>query len=286
MNDRFCKSMGGGMSIRWRESFKLLLVGLFIFLQSLHAAAAEWNPVIEGRWEVESVHLNVDAEWTPSYGWNDPRLVGRLFIFNKNRIWTDAPENRPCVEINSKTSQTNLRDLISTSMSGFGNPATNATEKNYKIDIPGSTMVDVVRVFCGSQPWQGSLGASDKASGAWMLSPSPGKLLLRWYGETILTLKRVRDNEKPNPSFNCAKAKSEVEMEICSSYELSSFDKSIATSFSQLIEQRKSAGDAVGDVIRKQREWISKRNLCGKDAACILDAMKVQLLQLDGMSRN
>ncbi|WP_175886805.1 lysozyme inhibitor LprI family protein [Burkholderia contaminans] len=286
MNDRTCKSIGGGMLIRLREIFKLMWVGLFIFLQSLQAIAAEWNPVIEGRWELQSVHLNADAEWTPSYGWNDPRLVGRLFVFKKNQIWTDAPENQSCAEINSKTSQTSLRELISSSMSGFGNPAINATEKNYKIDIPGSTAVDVIRVFCGAQPWQGSLGASNKESGAWMFSPSSGKLLLRWYGETILTLKRVRDNAKPNPSFNCNKAKSEVEMEICGSYELSSFDKSVATSFSQLIEQRKSAGESLGDAIGQQREWLSKRNLCGKDATCILDAMKAQLLKLDGMGRN
>ncbi|MBN3835251.1 hypothetical protein [Burkholderia sp. Ac-20344] len=274
------------MSMRLRGIFKLLWIGLFIFLQSLQAIAGEWNSVIEGQWEVESVHLNADAEWTPSYGWNDPRLVGRLFIFKKDEIWTDAPENRSCAEISIQVSQTNLRDLISSSMSGFGNPVNNATEKNYEIDIPGSTTVDVIRIYCGAQPWQGSLGASDKTSGAWILSPSPGKLLLRWYGETILTLKRVRENAKPDPSFNCGKAKSEVEMEICGSYELSSFDKSVATSFSQLIKQRKSAGGATDDAIRKQREWISKRNLCGKDAACILDAMKAQLLKLDSMSRN
>lgn len=75
-------------------------------------------------------------------------------------------------------------------------------------------------------------------------------------------------------------------MEICGSYELSSFDQSVATSFSQLIKQRKSAGNEVGDAIRKQREWLSSRNLCGKDTACILDAMKEQLIKLDGMSRN
>ena len=272
--------------MKLREIFKLLWFWIFIFLQSLRAAAAEWNPVIEGRWEVESVHLNADAEWTPSYGWNDPRLVGRLFVFKKDKVWTDAPENRSCTGINIQTSETKLRDLISSSMSGFGNPATNATEKNYKIDIPGSTIVDAIRVFCGTQPWQGGLGVSDKTSGAWMFSPSPERLMLRWYGETILTLKRVRENAKPNPSFNCDKAKSQVEMEICSSYELSSFDKSVAASFSQLIKQMKSVGDATDDAIRKQREWLSKRNLCDKDAACILDAMKEQLIKLDGVSRN
>ncbi|WP_155632278.1 lysozyme inhibitor LprI family protein [Burkholderia cepacia] len=286
MSDRLCKSLGGGMSTRLRAIFKLLWVGFFIFIQSLQATAVEWNPVIEGQWEVESVHLNADAEWTPSYGWNDPRLVGRLFVFKENKIWTDAPENRSCTDINTQTSQTNFRELISSSMSGFGNPATNATEKNYKIDIPGSTKVDVIRIFCGTQPWQGSLGASDKTSGAWMISSGPGRLLLRWYGETILTLKRVHENAKPNPSFNCDKATRETEREICGSYELSSFDKSIATSFSQLIKQRKSAGDAVGDAVREQKEWLSKRDSCGKDAACILDAMKAQLLKLDGMSRN
>lgn len=274
------------MSIRMRGVFKLLWVGLFIFIQSLQAIAADWNPVIEGQWELESVHLNADAEWTPSYGWNDPRLVGRLFTFRKNKIWTDAPENRSCTEINSQTSQTNLRDLISFSMPGFGNPVTHATEKNYRIDIPGSAMVDVVRVFCGTQSWQGSLGISDKESGAWILSLSAGKLLMRWYGETILTLKRVHDNAKPNPSFSCDKAKSEAEMEICSSYELSSFDKSVAISFSQLIKQRRLAGSAVGDAIVQQKKWFSRRNLCRKDTACILDAMKAQLLKLDDMSRN
>ncbi|WP_192389455.1 hypothetical protein [Burkholderia cepacia] len=105
----------------------------FYFIQSLQATAVEWNPVIEGQWEVESVHLNADAEWTPSYGWNDPRLVGRLFVFKENKIWTDAPENRSCAEINTQTSQTNFRELISSSMSGFGNPATNATEKITKL---------------------------------------------------------------------------------------------------------------------------------------------------------
>ncbi|HDR9481191.1 TPA: hypothetical protein QDC20_002290 [Burkholderia aenigmatica] len=174
MNDRLCNLLEG-VSIGLQEIFKLLWIGLFIFLQSQQAIAAEWNPAIEGQWKVESVHLNAGAEWTPSYGWNDPRLVGRLFIFKKNKIWTDAPENRSCAEINIQTSQANLRDLISSSMSGFGNPVTNATEESYKIDIPGSTTVDVIRIFCGSQPWHGSLGASDKESGVWIFPPQSRK---------------------------------------------------------------------------------------------------------------
>lgn len=273
--------------LNWsRNVFRSLLIGLFVLIQSSLVVAADWNPVIDGRWEVVSVHLNADAEWTPSYGWDDPRLVGRLFVFGRDKIWTDAPEDQSCNEISSRTSQIGLRDLISGSMSGFGNPEKRPTEKNYKLDLPGSKSVDVVRIFCGAQPWQGGLGRTDEASGAWVLSLGNGQLLLRWYGETILVLMRVPDDAKPHASFDCAKARSETEREICGSYELSAFDRSVGASFSQLVKERKSNGGAVGDVISKQRLWLAKRNLCGKDAACILKEMREQLIKLEALSRS
>jgi uncharacterized protein YecT (DUF1311 family) len=74
-----------------------------------------------------------------------------------------------------------------------------------------------------------------------------------------------------NPSFNCAKAGSEVEKAICGSKPLSTLDAILAKRY-------KAAGNNP-TVKADQRTWMASRNACA-DAECVAARYAERLLQL------
>lgn len=74
-----------------------------------------------------------------------------------------------------------------------------------------------------------------------------------------------------NPSFNCAKAGSEVEKAICGSKPLSTLDAILAKRY-------KAAGNNPA-VKADQRTWMASRNACA-DAECVAARYAERLLQL------
>ncbi|MGB5483900.1 pentapeptide repeat-containing protein [Parasphingorhabdus sp.] len=85
-----------------------------------------------------------------------------------------------------------------------------------------------------------------------------------------------------NPSFDCAKAATKVELEICGEYasDLRSADRDIAALY-----QRAKGVDS--GVKASQRAWLKQRNLCGKveyPADCIRESYSLRKGQLLGLS--
>ncbi len=71
------------------------------------------------------------------------------------------------------------------------------------------------------------------------------------------------------PSFNCAKASTEVEKAICGSKPLSTLDAILA-------KQYKAAGSSAK---ADQKAWLSSRNSC-QDSECVASRYAERLLQL------
>lgn len=80
------------------------------------------------------------------------------------------------------------------------------------------------------------------------------------------------------PSFNCAKASTAVERTICASDQLSRLDREMAEVYAALRSQLGSAGRQ--RLLDDQRAWLSHRNACRDDEACLAQQMSERIAAL------
>ncbi|MDO6727715.1 hypothetical protein Q4544_12310 [Cognatishimia sp. 1_MG-2023] len=80
------------------------------------------------------------------------------------------------------------------------------------------------------------------------------------------------------PSYDCNKATTRTERTICGSFELWLEDRALGSIYSVL--RTASNGEERTTLTEKQRSWISQRDLCGHDVACILDRYRAWFLDL------
>lgn len=79
--------------------------------------------------------------------------------------------------------------------------------------------------------------------------------------------------KKYNPSFNCGGNLSATESSICGSENLSALDVALSAAYQK---RRALPGEA-----DKQMKWLkTKRDACGSDGDCILQAMKLRIIEL------
>jgi hypothetical protein len=202
------------MPSSWRHAVALLV--LCIAGGSSHAAlqsAASALPIpssLFGTWEVTDVHVDTGATRTPLYRPDDFRLIGRIFRFSSGSITSNAPERQDCPSPRIGKSLPAVK-LIESSMAGRALPPVLPTAQDYRLQLPGDPKASAFTVKCNGKLWGASLGREDGNRGAWLLPLANGKLALRWYGETILELKRLPEGARPDPSFNCRQASTDSE---------------------------------------------------------------------------
>jgi uncharacterized protein len=80
------------------------------------------------------------------------------------------------------------------------------------------------------------------------------------------------------PGYDCAKAATTTERAICGSFELWLEDRALGSIYSVL--RKVSSGEERTLLVEKQRSWISQRDRCGNDVACILDRYRAWFLDL------
>jgi uncharacterized protein YecT (DUF1311 family) len=103
----------------------------------------------------------------------------------------------------------------------------------------------------------------------WVALESPNRLALNLDNQTLLLLRRRPEGAKPTASFDCAKAAAPTEKAICGSFELASWDRSVALALRQAIERNPQRE---AELRQSQKEWLAKRDACGSDGPCIDEA--------------
>jgi uncharacterized protein len=84
-----------------------------------------------------------------------------------------------------------------------------------------------------------------------------------------------------NPSFNCAKASSEVEKMVCGDAELADLDRSLASLYGTLLKNT-PAGEQKR-LKAEQRGWIKGRDDCWKsddERACVANEYRARINEL------
>ncbi|MDE2280273.1 MAG: hypothetical protein KGK04_11910 [Xanthomonadaceae bacterium] len=236
-----------------------------------------------GRWQVAEVQVNRASERRLDYQYNDPRLRWRIFDFSAAQLINDTPEGYPCIVPQVTETRMQLGKLISGSLAGVEERG-DATPEDYGLATKPDTVVDVVSIHCGSGPWQGGLGlVNTGVQGSWLYIDADGSMVLRWYGETLLILRHLPEDAKPQASFDCARAATPTERTICGSLQLAAFDRSVASAYRDAYDQFTSDRASVDPLARLQRRWLRQRDACGADATCLLKSMKRQIDALDNL---
>jgi uncharacterized protein len=103
---------------------------------------------------------------------------------------------------------------------------------------------------------------------------------MRRRDETILVLDRLPDDAKPHASSDCTKANSPAEKTLCSSIQRAAFDRSVGWAYSVARFDDKDSPEDLVPLAKSQRDWLRKRDACGTNASCLLDAMKKRIEDL------
>jgi len=236
--------------------------------------------VFEGVWQVSSVLVDTGATRTLRYQNDDDRLKGRILTIGANRVTTDLPEDKLCGGLTMTPKQTTAGELIRSTMGSRGAPPKSPTPEDYELGLSSSASLEAWWLSCT----EGSLGPG-REGGAWIIALPNGQLAMRWYDLTILRLARLSENAKPQPSFDCAKASLPAERAICASLQLAAFDHSVQDSYSYVVRHLTEVGeqDALKRARAEQRAWITQRNACGTDEACLQKSMETRLQELSAI---
>jgi uncharacterized protein len=75
-------------------------------------------------------------------------------------------------------------------------------------------------------------------------------------------------------SFDCKKAVSQIEKQICNDPLLSRLDSVLADNYSTMLEA--DFGGSKATLKAEQRAWINRRNAC-KDRSCLVEVYRVRI---------
>ncbi|MGK8187053.1 lysozyme inhibitor LprI family protein [Serratia marcescens] len=87
----------------------------------------------------------------------------------------------------------------------------------------------------------------------------------------------------PAASFDCAKAAGSDERAICANRTLNDLDVQMATKY-QFLRGLFAMG-ARGAMQDSQQSWLTKRQRCGGDTACLLKSYRTRIAELDDIYR-
>lgn len=209
-----------------------------------------------GTWEVAHVAVNMADQPHWKYRPEDPSLIGRELVVGADQIrFADFKETH-CEPATWKRESWTWRQLVDDVFLGLKAPGTPA---EWRIKPPPKGKM-AVHIPCGhSTTWQRS---------SWLLPVGPDRAIMEVDFETVLFLVRRKADEKPTPSFSCAKASTPTEKAICGSFLLAGWDRSVALAW------RRAQEVGINDSMDEQKAWLRTRDECGGDPACLVRTME------------
>lgn len=110
------------------------------------------------------------------------------------------------------------------------------------------------------------------------LAYSPDRQIGLYFNLSSVAPLRFVNTTVPVPSFDCELAKTEAEKVICSDSDLANLDYLMAESYAQA--KNYTVGEIKKELINSQISFLSERDQCGAEFACLREAMIVQERQI------
>ena len=247
-------------------------------------------PALVGTWQVAEVHIDQgDSHWNriSGYKYNTHKFLGRVFSFDPQVITTNALEERRCETPKIVSTRMTALELVNSTLASRGFSSDRPGPKDFQLPLADNESVEALSVLCKEGLWNKNLGGGQGRDvglkGAWIVILKNDQLALRWDDEAILILKRLPPNAKPVASFDCTKASIEAEKSICKSVALAAFDQSVAQTYKLALAyfKTKNASAQIEELKKSQKEWLSQRNACASDTACLEKAMESRIVDLN-----
>ncbi|QIE42932.1 DUF1311 domain-containing protein [Rhodobacteraceae bacterium SC52] len=89
-----------------------------------------------------------------------------------------------------------------------------------------------------------------------------------------------RDTGITGPSFDCGRASNQTEHAICASHDLWAMDRTMANIYYFFREN--TSTQVSQEFLTSQRNWLSRRNACGNDTACLMERYSSRIFDFGG----
>ena len=133
------------------------------------------------------------------YQKDDPRLIGDVLTISTVKIVSNMPEARECLLPKAAVWNTTAKSLLAKTLAPHGFPGTPPTVTDYELTIDPTAPVVAYSIECnpgrfGPIPLPKAREAvGPNGIGTWIVVLSGGELAVRWYDQTILLIRRVRE---------------------------------------------------------------------------------------------
>jgi uncharacterized protein YecT (DUF1311 family) len=247
---------------------RLSCVGFAIVMLAGQATATEKKVAppreIAGTWDVEQVVVDGQDQLHWEVKPNDPQLMGRTMVIETGLVQFDDGKEIKCKSTGWPRRSTSWSFLVG---KGFPRPPMGGRSRAPTPDDFGlkkRTSQKVTAYSLCSGP-AGKVGTFP--TDAWVVVESPDRLALHYDNQVLLLLRRRPPDAKPTPSFSCVKAVSPTEKAICGSFELASWDRSVALAFQQALDRLTPEKQSI--LRRAQEDWLKSRDACEDKVDCI-----------------
>jgi len=243
-----------------------------------------------GAWQVTSV-LTDQGKKTQVQGLGDkyiiPKYLGRIVSLESDRLSINTPYDETCEMPEFFSHKSSAEKIIAKSISSRFPEPSHPTPQDMGLALKNNTLVNVLYLVCEKKlraKDEGMSALADLTNVVWFIQLDKNKLAMSWHEETILILKRLSKNAKPEASFNCEKAGTLVEKTICGSVGVAAYDKSLSQSYKLVMAYYKSNPNTksiISDLKKSQREWLKQRDACGADSTCLEKVMSIRIGDLN-----
>jgi len=243
-----------------------LWVGIVMLASGTMALGKDANPPVEiaGTWDVERVAVDAQDQLHWEAKPDDPQWMGRTMVIETGRVRFDDGKEIGCKPTGWPYRSTTWSFLIGR---GFPRPPMGGLSRVPTPEDFGLKKLKNQRVTAYSLCSGTGAKQSPFPTDVWVAVESPDRLALHYDNQVLLLLRRRPTDAKPTPSFNCAKAGSVAEKTICGSFELASWDRSVALAFQQALGRLPP--ERQGSLKRAQEDWLRARDACGGQVDCI-----------------
>jgi uncharacterized protein YecT (DUF1311 family) len=218
---------------------------------------------IAGTWDVEAVKVDDEDALHWQVKPDDPQLMGRTMIIDAAKVQFEIGKIG-CQQTSWPARKSTWGVLIG---KGFPRPTEGGrsptpSPSDFELKVKKT---DAATAF-SLCPTSGR-GVPKFPRDTWVVSRAPDQLAFRYGSQVLLLLRRRAADAKPRASFDCAKAASPTEQTICASFDLASWDRSVALAFGMALRP----AEKQTEIRQSQKQWLKERDACGTDAACIYE---------------